>query len=158
MTVYNFTNGYPSRGMDPQLVGETLDDLNERYGGVIPEVVVKAAKPKKSPLHRAFIWDDAEAAHKHRLRQAGHLIRAVVVESDTLPTVRRFVNVLLRDEQEDTSGRYYMTLDAALADEKARKYVLETAKNELASFRRKYGNLKEVAAVINAINRVIPKE
>jgi hypothetical protein len=46
-------------------------------------MVVKAAAEKKSPLHARFDWDDKSAAHKHRLEQAGELIRRVRVEVQT---------------------------------------------------------------------------
>jgi len=154
--VYKFRDGYPTRGMDAEAVGRTLDGLNAKHGGLTAEVVVKAAKPKASPIHNAFTWDDAEAARKCRLREAGSLIRAVVVESDDLPTVRRFVNVVIGDiEDEDGSTRRYMTLDAALADSESREQVLAAAKDELAAFKRKYANLVEVASVIAAIDHVL---
>ncbi|MFH1602473.1 MAG: hypothetical protein ABIH03_01030, partial [Pseudomonadota bacterium] len=157
MSVYKFADGYPARGMDSQAVGEALDGLNNKHGGLTAEIVLTAARPKASPMHNAFIWNDADAARKYRLRQAGHLIRAVVVHSDDMPTVRRFVNVIIADEDE-AAMRYYMTLDAALSDEDCRKYVLSNAKGELANFRDKYANLQEVAAVIEVIDRVVPRK
>ena len=152
--VYKFADGYPVRGMDSQAVGDELDTLEARHGGLTPGIVVRAAKPKRSPMHNAFEWDDAEAATKYRLRQAGNLIRAVIVESEDQPTVRRFINVIQPDDEGETL-RHYMTLDAALADGEARKQVLANAKADLAAFRRKYVNLQEVAQVIEVINATL---
>jgi len=151
--VYKFADGYPTRGMDSQAVGAELDTLDARHGGLTPEIVVKAAKPKRSPLHDAFEWDDAAAATKYRLRQAGNLIRSVVVESEDHPIVRRFVNVIRADDEGETLRRY-MTLDAALADKEARLQVLANAKADLVAFRCKYANLQEVAEVIEIIDRL----
>ena len=44
-------------------------------GRVTPEIVVEAARDPASPLHSAFTWDDAQAAHEHRLAQARVLLR-----------------------------------------------------------------------------------
>lgn len=154
MSAYKFVDGYPQRGMDPEAVGQALDQLNDRHGGLTAKIVLSAAKARRSPMHNAFTWEDAEAAHNYRLRQAGSLIRAIVVENEDQPTVRRFVNVIMQDQDEATC-RHYMTLETALRDEQARKLVLAKAKEELDAFRRKYANLKEFAAVIDVINAIV---
>ena len=50
---------------------EALIALAELHQGrITPEMVVDAARDPNSPLHSAFTWDDAQAAHEHRLAQA----------------------------------------------------------------------------------------
>ena len=154
--VYKFRDGYPMRGMDAEDVGAALEKLNDANGGLTSEIVVKAARAKRSPMHNAFTWDDADAARQYRLRQASSLIRAIVVESPERPVVRKFVNVTVADG-EGESQRHYMSLDAALSDPECRGQVLMDAKCELSAFRRKYANLKEVAEVIEVINRVVER-
>lgn len=46
-------------------------------GIVTPDGVVEAARDKHNPLHSEFDWDDASAAHQHRLDRARQLIRSV---------------------------------------------------------------------------------
>ena len=58
-------------------VAKALADLHQQNDGLRPSEVVAAAKPKTSPLHCEFTWDDTKAAHEYRLNEARHLIRVV---------------------------------------------------------------------------------
>lgn len=53
--------------------------LRKIRGGPTPENVVTAAKNQLHPWHKRFDWDDASAAHKHRLDTAREIIRSVHV-------------------------------------------------------------------------------
>lgn len=57
-----------------------IKDLETRAGKLKPEKVLDAAEPEDSPIHDCFDWDDATAAHSHRLEQARTLIRRVHIE------------------------------------------------------------------------------
>lgn len=58
-----------------------LERIREADGGLLfPESVVKKATDPRNPLHDEFPWDDAQAAHQHRLHIARRLIRSIVVE------------------------------------------------------------------------------
>ena len=64
---------------------EALKQIAARDGGLLrPAAVVEAARPKDSPLHNAFEWNDGKAAEKYRLIQAQYLIRSfrVTVEDN----------------------------------------------------------------------------
>lgn len=67
-----------------------LNDIHARRKKLTPEIVVSEAKNPRHPLHRDFEWNNARAAHKHRLEQAAFLIRHVKV---TLITEDGPVNV-----------------------------------------------------------------
>lgn len=58
--------------------GAIADILNELSvdNGVNPEMVLNEARDPKSVLHKYFTWDDQSAAHKHRLAEAGLIIRS----------------------------------------------------------------------------------
>lgn len=56
-------------------VAEHLKKMIDAYGGVTASMVLNDAKNKTSPLHGFFQWDDAKAAHEHRLQQARTLIK-----------------------------------------------------------------------------------
>jgi hypothetical protein len=51
-----------------------LAELETSRGRLTPSMVVNAARPKKHPLHPAFIWDDAAAAEEHRIDTARRLM------------------------------------------------------------------------------------
>lgn len=54
-----------------------LNQLQEQWSYLTPEIVVEDASDPGSPLHTLFDWDDSSAAHKYRLVQARTLIRRV---------------------------------------------------------------------------------
>lgn len=62
------------------LVSE-LEKIRAACGGVLtPDAVVEAAKDPLHPLHGRFEWDDAKAAHQHRLWQARVLIHGATIK------------------------------------------------------------------------------
>jgi len=63
---------------------ELLSEIGAKRGGVLyPEDVVAAATDPAHPLHGHFPWNDAEAAHAHRLDIARRIIRSVRVAVHT---------------------------------------------------------------------------
>lgn len=156
--VYRWTSDLAFPKVDPQAAGERLEAIRlicKR--GLTPEVVVRDAKHKESPLHRAFEWDDSRAAQKYRLGQAGDLIRsiAVVVEAskpgDGSKNMRAFVNV------ETKVGRHYTSLAVAMAEPELRKQVLQRAFRELQGWRERYEEYNELAAIFGAMDKVARK-
>lgn len=58
-----------------------LDGIARKHGDVLkPEDIVLEATDPMHPLHDRFEWDDAKAAHEHRIEQARALIRSVRVD------------------------------------------------------------------------------
>ena len=145
---------------DAQKVGEELEALNEQHNGLVtPQHVVDAAKSEGSEMHPLFTWDDSEAAKRHRQSEARYIMRNIMVvvhstgEKDvndapkTIP-IRGFVNATTE------RGRGYMPIMIGMADSETREQIVETALKELASWRRKYEALEELAKVFDAIDVV----
>lgn len=63
-----------------QEVADALIALENEHGQITPELVVEAAADPQSPLHKAFTWNDEDAAYAYRLEQARALIRSVEYE------------------------------------------------------------------------------
>ena len=50
---------------------EAVREIAERNNGIItPDLILEEARPKKSPLHRFFCWDNSKAADEYRRIQA----------------------------------------------------------------------------------------
>ena len=132
-------------------VTEELRRILDRDGVLSPEAVVKAAKNPRSPLHSHFEWDDNAASNMWRLEQARHLIKRVRVTiqpdegSERTVRVRAYFPV---------GPKEYVSTVKALKDSALRQKVLKAAFRELAAFRTKYKDLKELADVIAAIDDV----
>ena len=116
------------------------------------DTVIAAARPKASPLHDRFDWDDTEAAHKWRQEQARALIRVTVKYLPSVgDNVRVFVS-LTTDQKEDGGG--YRHLVSVMTDKDQREQLLEDAHADMLRFRQKYRHLSELANVIAAMTKL----
>lgn len=149
---------------DANTVGERLEMLRKQHGNELtPEIVLDDAKNSNSPLHSHFEWSDTAAAHQWRLRQAGNLIRTVVAvykEKDSSEPIQTRAYVHVRPIAADgtsaglgTKGHYQNTV-AALSVPNTRKQILDTAMAEMKAWKKRYGDLKELAAIVQAIDEV----
>lgn len=159
MTAYSW-KAASGIAIDAQAAGGAIEDLRGRVGGhVLPADVLEHARSANSPLHGAFEWDDGEAAHRYRIQQAGHLLRSLVVHVRFEPRaepkpVRAFVNVVNRE----TDRRGYVSLPDAMSDADYRAQVIQQAWRELHSWREKYREYSELAAVTSAIEAEQPEQ
>jgi len=79
-------------------VQKVVVNLYQKNGLVTSESLVAAAKPKKSPAHSGFEWNDTKAGHEYRLMQARQWIRRVVIIIEDKED--RFVHVPIIDNME----------------------------------------------------------
>jgi hypothetical protein len=145
---YKSKRGLPG-GVSPQVAGEQIELMRIKAGFVTPEMLVKKAKAKSSPLHGCFTWDDKKAGELRRLDEARFLLRMVTVEIETDDepvTTRAFVSV--------SDDPVYTTIASAMSDSDMRESLLNQAKKELRSFKSKYAQLKELAVVFTAIDKM----
>lgn len=143
-------------------VGKELTKIEKLKGCIAPPVVVEAAKPQSSRLHKYFTWEDNKAAEAHRLWEARMLIRSVVIIQVVKPheeprTVRAFVSVHSNAKEKGFEGRAYISTVKAFADTDYKSQVLQEALNEFTSLKKKYETLKEFSDVFDAIDEVVEK-
>lgn len=150
------------------VVARELHKIAKRDGGLKPSDVVDYARPKSSPLHRYFEWDNTKAAERFRLVQAMHLIRMVRIkismDDKQDRQVRMLVHVLTDEDRlgENKMARgpcrgSYVSMIDVLSNSDYRQQMLEDAKSDLESFRRKYSILSELAEVCEAVDRFLEK-
>jgi hypothetical protein len=152
--IYKWKTEFPANGVDAQVAGERLEKLRKK-NGLTPKTVVDDARPKESPLHACFEWNDSVAAEKYREDQARVIMRNITVQVEDNAganrEVRAFVNVAI-DE-----GREYTSISNAMSDADLRKQVLDSALHEIDGWRKKYRDLQELAEVLSAADRVVEK-
>ena len=124
-------------------------------GLIKPERVVEAARPKTSPIHDQFEWDNSAAAEKYRLLQASELIRVSVEIIDCGGNrdpvmVRAFTSLTT---ERGVSGGYRATVQV-LSNKQMREQMLADAIAELRAFERRYAILKELAEVFAASRKL----
>lgn len=146
--------------VDAQVVGEHLEKITNKHGGLNPHLVVKEAERKNSPLHACFTWDDTKAAEQYRLNEARKLIGSVMVVTQHIDEpIRAFhsVKVNTSSESDDDTSRAYVSLDVALSDEEYRRQLLQQAVRDLNTWRKKYSELRELHKFFSEAQRVIER-
>lgn len=135
-----------------KLVAE-IEKLQRKDGSYAPEDIVSfALKNPDSETHGQFEWDDAKAAHEHRLLTARHLISVyvLVVKVGSPEIIIPVISVpSLR-----SSGGSYLSRDAVAAEESYRQEVLEEIQTKLRTMSLKFAPLlPELKTVWRAIKR-----
>lgn len=143
-------------GVKADVIYKTIKTIMKQNGGtVLPEQLILAAKPKSSPLHGCFTWNDTLAAQKYREVEARYILRNIVIIADNEDeeiTTRALVNVSDEDDQS-----CYATIQTVLADDDMYQQLLRQAKKEMVAFTEKYSQLKELRQVFDVINTVVKK-
>ena len=141
--------------IDAQAAGREIESLERRVGRTVtPEDVLERARSHNSALHQHFTWDDSEAAHQHRLGQAGELIRSIVVDISRSNLSTRSVRAYVSVEQGGERG--YSPIAHVMTDASLRAQMLASAWAELQAFRRKYAELTELSRIFEQIDQARP--
>lgn len=123
-----------------------LQAMADRNGGrLAAESVVDAARDPDNPLHDRFQWDDAEAAHQHRLSQARALIRSVRIEVVTT-THTLVAPAYLRDPEAGPKEQGYVSISSLRSREDAAREAIVT------EFRRAASALRRARAVAEGLS------
>lgn len=155
--VYQWS-GY-SYKVPAQVVGDELEQIEARNGAITKEIIVDAARPKDSVLHRIFEWDDAIAGENWRKQQAKMMLSALHIIVETKDENEQPQNISVRayanatDEGTKRTAVYVFT-PHAMGQSDTRDTIIANAKRELAEFANKYRIYSEFGAVIAAIDAI----
>jgi hypothetical protein len=148
--------GYQQGKITDKKVVAELEEVNKKFGIVAPKAVVDRARPEQSVLHPFFEWDDGVAGEAYRREQARSLIRCVYVEvkpKGATETILIPKYVSISTDRTNADGGY-RSMQFVLSDKKLKEQMLEDALHELIRFREKYAKLKELAGVMNEIDKL----
>lgn len=151
---FKFRQGSPYKDGNAQEIGEYLKkafpDSNFK-----PDQVIQVARPKNSPLHKYFEWDDTLAAEKWRLKQAQQLVSALYVEVKEGP-IRAYEHVYL----EEFDRNAYMDNESVANAPELYTQVLDAAKRELIFWKTKFekcrSHFESVFSAIDSIEKEVP--
>lgn len=126
-----------------------LEELHRASGGLLkPEDVVEWARThQNSELHSSLEWNDAKAAHEHRVWQVRRLIAVHVIAEEGDRTL-----VSLTVDRVRQGGGYRDIRDVMRVDE-LRACLLSDALEELERVKAKYDRLTELADVWVAVHK-----
>lgn len=130
--------------IEADVVGEELERIRSKTGQLVPADVVSAARPKKSPIHAAFEWDDTLAGEKYRIHQARNIIRAVrvVSEGDDGESVSHPQFVHINRGHED---QYYQSAEVAVENVDEFVLAVNGLANKVAGAQRALDDLRAMA-------------
>ncbi len=131
-----------------------LQALFDAHGTITAAQVLDYAAAPDTALHSAFTWDNDEAGSRYRLIEAQRLIRRTFVVME-MPGSREERRVHMAVSlPEDRGAKGYRLMSEVLDDPAQRDQLVRAAMRELASFRKKYGMLSELAELFAAADQV----
>jgi len=139
---------------DAEIIGTEIEALAEQNHVVTPAAIVAAARPKSSRLHPYFEWDDKKAAERYRLNQAQFLLRMVHVVVESQPDPVRAFHVVTVAEN-DRIERGYVPLRTVVAQPVLMDQVLESARQELESWRKRYSQYQQLSSHVAQVTAII---
>ena len=108
-------------------VQKTITNLYNKNNLITAKDLVLAAKPKSSPAHDGFEWNNKIASNEYRLIQARKWIRTVEIVIDNKSD--RFVHVPIIDEMEG----YYKPISSVVQDSDEYNRALKQLKMKVNS-------------------------
>ena len=131
-----------------RVAGEECERLAASPEGLSPSSLLDASRSPNAPLHDCFEWDDDKAAELYRLKQAGDLIRNIVIEREE-GHERAFVNV-----RPAPVGAYH-SIERVLDSDEWRASLLQSAKRDAELFIDKYRRLSEAADACQVLRELL---
>lgn len=147
---------YSLTAKEQKIVAEEFIRIQKEESVINIKSAVNRARNPKNPLNKYLEWDDTVAAECHRQWQMRCLIASVYIVNADDPKaepVRAFVNCSpSEDEPEFMGDRGYVFTPSIGTRQSYQNQVLEYAKNQLVSWRKRFGGYKEFFDVVRAID------
>ena len=136
-----------AKKVDPDEAIQEIQKVENLFGKITPENVLKIASDKDSVLHSMFEWDDSKAARHYRLQQARLLINNVeiVIVSDGEERSLPVYEIVRVDE-----GQRYKHIESLTYDEVAQ--VRENTIKGLSSLKFKLSVYKQFDKVVRHLD------
>lgn len=126
-------------------VEKELRALHSRDGVLTCEAVLDAARPKNSPLHDYFTWDDSRAAERYRLIEAGRLIATVRIEYRRKKAAQVVYTPAFIPTGTNSEGkREYFPVEEVTRNEFLQQKALADARSEMEGTRARYSHLVDL--------------
>lgn len=126
-------------------IEKELRALHSRDGVLTCEAVLEAARPKNSPLHDYFTWEDSRAAERYRLIEAGRLIATVKIEYRHKKDPQIIYTPAFIPTGTSSEGkRQYYPVEEVAKNDFLREKALADARREMESTRARYSHLVDL--------------
>lgn len=141
------------RGFKAAFVGREIKRLAKKHGsGITAKEVVEESRPKNSPLHKWFTWDDTAAAEHWRRNEATMMLRFCLEIRETDGGQEIEIPIVVCGPSEENGNLSNYPIDIGMADATTSSYVVQRALDGLIAWKTKYGMLKGFEKVVRAID------
>lgn len=139
-----------AKGIDPDTAVTELERIEQIFGCLTPENILKASVPEDSVFHVLFDWNDETAAHQYRLAQARTILNNVEIKiiSDGGERVIPVYEVVTRQD-----GRVYKHIECFTPDDVLQ--VKSGVVKALNYWKDKLSVYKEFDNVIKKIEEIV---
>lgn len=164
---------------DVATIAPILEHIAAAKGGISAQDVVTVARPKDSPLHRYFIWDNEVAAELYREEQARMMLRSIEIRVEVKnggetseQYVRAFHAIKLSESDPEASfdgdghvERRYIPLAVVQDTPRYLAQIIEQAEKQLKTWAERYRTYQSLGPfqekfepIIREIERLRPAE
>ena len=145
-----------SKGKDPTKVAEEIFSISDTPTS---QQIVDMASNPETECHDLFDWDDSVAGPKWRKEQARKLLSNLKVEfvkSDPdAEEPKKFIPVrLFYGDPNPNRTEGFVSIVKVMGNKDMYEQLLERAKAEIASFRKKYAMLTELEPLFEVIDQI----
>lgn len=139
-----------AKGIDPDAAVIELERIENLFGSLTPENILKASEDTEALLHPLFEWDNTKAAEMYRMSQARSIINNVeiVVISDGQSR-----NISVYEIVSVGEHRAYKHIDTLTENEV--EQVKRTTLRELNNLKSKLSIYKEFTTTVKHIDKAI---
>lgn len=151
--VYQWRVGYNFKA-SPEKAAKVMNKL-AKEGQLNAGKLVEVSKPKSSPLHADFEWDDPKAANNWRKYQARVMINSLLMipeetnQEEEKEPIRAFFKVT------PTKASQYESTEVLIRTENGRDALRAQAQKELISYRQKYRTVLEWTGAESGIDQAL---
>jgi len=131
-----------------------LSEVERKHGALTPGALVREASEPSHPWHYRFDWDDASAAHAHRLDQARVFIRQVRFNVVTETQVFRSVSYV-RNPNLDSWEQGYVKIVELKTDRERATSALLAEFDRVAALLKRSRDIAGTLGLSQEINRFI---
>ena len=120
-------------------VTKVVQEIYNKEGAVQPSRLVEKARPKSSPAHAGFTWDEPKAAYMYNLIEARSWIRTVHIVPAAKAPAERMVHIPATERIDDSKEGTYKPISIVCEQvdefERARQEVVTKINSLLYSLR-----------------------
>ncbi len=135
---------------------DMLEEIaGDNEGNITPQKIVDRARPKNSPNHSVFEWNNKVAGEKYRLEQSKLAVRNVKAiyedEQGEEKEIRAWTSIV--DPDPDSKKRVYVDTFEAMNEKEIREQMLMQALQGLISWRKKWAEYAELAEACELVEQ-----